>query len=154
EVAAILRIVPFNLTAAALVLAGGIVGGRSQDVLWLATALLLWLTPRFTSTEGFVIGAEHFVERHGLVVIIALGESVVVVGAGVAREPLDLRLLLVALLSLGLSAALWWLYFRDEEAVGGAMRAADPPRRARLALIGFGYWRYGLLLGIVAVAAG
>src|SRR5262249_50448687 len=41
EVAAILRIVPFNLTAAALVLAGGIVGGRSQDVLWLATALRL-----------------------------------------------------------------------------------------------------------------
>src|SRR6476659_6772108 len=72
EVAAILRIVPFNLSAAALVLVGGILGGRVQDVLWIAAALLLWITPRFTSTEGLVIAAEHFVERHGIVVIRAL----------------------------------------------------------------------------------
>jgi low temperature requirement protein LtrA len=154
EVAAILRIVPFNLSAAALVLVGGILGGRVQDVLWIAAALLLWITPRFTSTEGFVIAAEHFVERHGLVVIIALGESVVVVGAGISGDPIGLRLVVVALLSLALSAALWWLYFRDEEAVEQAMVDADDTHRARLALTGFGYWHYGLLLGIVAVAAG
>jgi len=154
EVAAILRIVPFNLSAAALVLVGGILGARVQDVLWIAAALLLWLTPSFTSTEGFVIAAEHFVERHGLVVIIALGESVVVVGAGISGSPIGLRLVVVALLSLALSAALWWLYFRDEDAVEKAMVAADDARRARLALLGFGYWHYGLLLGVVAVAAG
>ncbi len=85
EVAAILRIVPFNLAAAALVLVGGIVGGRAQDVLWILAALLLWVTPWFTSTEGFVIAAEHFVERHGLVIIVALGESIVVIGAGGRR---------------------------------------------------------------------
>jgi low temperature requirement protein LtrA len=154
EVAAILRIVPFNLTAAGLVLVGGIAGGRVQEVLWLAAALLLWVTPWFTSTEGFVIAAEHFVERHGLVVIIALGESVVVVGAGAAGIPIDLRLVVVALLALALSSALWWLYFRDEEAVEQEMVDSDDARRARLALRGFGYWHYGLLLGVVAVAAG
>jgi low temperature requirement protein LtrA len=154
EVAAILRIVPFNLTAAAMVLLGGAAGGRPQDVLWAGAALLLWFTPWLTSTEGFVIAAEHFCERHGLVIIVALGESIVVVGAAAAGVPLDLRLAVVALLSLALSAALWWLYFRDEEAVEHAMKTASDVRRARLALVGFGYWHFGLLLGVVAVAAG
>ena len=154
EVAAILRIVPYNLAAAGLVLVGGIAGGRAQDVIWLIAALVLWATAWFANTEGFVISAEHFVERHGLVIIIALGESIVVIGVAAAGLPLDLRLVVVALLSLALSAALWWLYFRDEGAVERAMLQADQSRRARFALIGFGYWHYGLLLGVVAVAAG
>ena len=151
---AILRIVPFNLAAAVTVLLGGIAGGRAQDVLWLLAALLLWVTPWFTSTEGFVIEARHFVERHGLVIIVALGESIVVIGAGATGRPLDVGIVLVALLALALSACLWWLYFRDEEAVEHAMTDAEPPRRARLALVAFGYWHYGLVLGVVGVAAG
>ncbi|MET0560650.1 MAG: low temperature requirement protein A [Gaiellaceae bacterium] len=154
EVAAILRLVPFNLTAAGIVLVGGALGGGSQEILWAGAALLLWFTPWLTSTEGFVIAAEHFCERHGLVIIVALGESIVVVGAGAVGVPLDLRLAVVALLALALSAALWWLYFRDETAVEHAMKTASEARRARLALIGFGYWHFGLLLGVVAVAAG
>jgi low temperature requirement protein LtrA len=154
EVAAILRIVPYNLTSAGLVLLGGIVGGRAQDVIWIVAAVMLWATGWFANTEGFVIAAEHFVERHGLVIIIALGESIVVIGVAAAGVPLDLRLVVVALLSLALSAALWWLYFRDEDAVERAMLRADQALRARLALIGFGYWHYGLLLGVVAIAAG
>ena len=154
EVAAILRVVPFNLTAAVLVLVGGAAGGRPQDILWAAAALLLWFTPWFTSTEGFVIAPEHFVERHGLVIIVALGESIVVVGAGAVGVPLDVRLVIVAWLALALSAALWWLYFRDEDGVVRAMKDASPTRRARVALTAFGYWHYGLVLGVVAVAAG
>jgi low temperature requirement protein LtrA len=154
EVAAILRIVPYNLTAALLVLVGGVAGGRLQDVLWLLAALLLWVTPWFTSTEGFVIEGRHFVERHGLVIIIALGESIVVIGAGATSSQVDLELVVVALLSLALSASLWWLYFRDEDAVERTMVEASTSRRARLALVGFGYWHYGLILGVVGVAAG
>ena len=154
EVTAILRIVPFNLTAAVMVLVGGIAGGRAQDALWLLAALLLWVTPWFTSTEGFVIEARHFVERHGLVIIVALGESIVVIGAGATGRPLDVGIVLVALLALALSACLWWLYFRDEEAVEKAMTDATPTRRARLAIVAFGYWHYGLVLGVVGVAAG
>jgi low temperature requirement protein LtrA len=60
----------------------------------------------------------------------------------------------MALLSLALSASLWWTYFSDEEAVEPAMLAASPERRAQLALWGFGYWHYGLILGVVGVAAG
>ena len=121
-------------------------GGRAQDMLW---------ARRRAPPLGHAVVHEHgglrhrrpahFVERHGLVIIVALGESIVVVGAGAAGVPLDLDSSLVALLSLALSAALWWLYFRDEERrrAGDEGRVAES-RRARLALIAFGYWHYGL----------
>ncbi len=107
----------------------GALGGRPQDVLWAGAALLLWFTPWFTSTEGFVIAAEHFCERHGLVIIVALGESIVVDRRGCRRASRSISgSRVVALLSLALSAALWWLYFRDEDARrardGGGVRVA------------------------------
>jgi low temperature requirement protein LtrA len=154
EVRAILRIAPFNLLAVVLVLVGGAAGGDTQWIMWALTGALLWVTPRITTVEGFVVSVSHFVERHGLVVIVALGESIVVIGAGAAGLPLDLGLALVALLALGLSAALWWAYFGDEEAVERAFHETPPARRPQLALSGFGYWHYGILLSIVAVAAG
>jgi low temperature requirement protein LtrA len=154
EVRGILRIAPFNFIAAILVLIGGAVGGNVQSVLWALCAVMLWLSPQVTSVEGFVVGVSHFVERHGLVVIIALGESVVVVGTGAAGLPIDGRLVVAALLSLSLSAMLWWAYFSDEDEVERAFEQAPPERRPELALVGFGYWHYGILLGIVAVAAG
>jgi low temperature requirement protein LtrA len=154
EMRAILRVVPFNLLAAGLVLVGGALGGDWQSVIWALTGALLWVTPWLTTVEGFVISVSHFVERHGLVVIVALGESIVVIGAAAAGLPLDGGLVLVALLSLSLSAALWWVYFSDEEAVERAFHDAAAERRPQLALIGFGYWHYGILLGIVALAAG
>jgi low temperature requirement protein LtrA len=115
---------------------------------------LLWFTPRFTTVQGFVVSVSHFVERHGLVVIVALGESIVVIGTGAAGLALDADLVLVALLSLSLSAALWRIYFSDEDAVERALHGTAPQRRAQPALTGFGYWHYGILLGIIAVAAG
>jgi low temperature requirement protein LtrA len=154
EIRAILRIVPFNLVAVGTVLVGGALGGDWQSVIWALTGALLWVTPRLTTVEGFVISVSHFVERHGLVVIVALGESVVVIGAAAAGLPLDGGLVLVALLSLSLSAALWWVYFSDEDAVERAFHEAAAERRPQLALTGFGYWHYGILLGIVAFAAG
>jgi low temperature requirement protein LtrA len=154
EVRAILRIAPFNLLAVVLILVGGTLGGDAQWVMWTLTAALLWGTRWVTSVEGFVVSVSHFVERHGLVVIVALGESIVVIGAGASGLALDAGLALVALLSLGLSAVLWWVYFGDEEAVERALHDAPPERRPALALTGFGYWHYGILLGVVAVAAG
>jgi low temperature requirement protein LtrA len=153
EVRAILRIVPFNLAAAGLVLVGGALGGGAQWIIWALAAGLLWFTPWLTSTEGFVIAAEHFVERHGLVVIVTLGESIVVIGAAASLE-LDVGLALVVLLALALSASFWWLYFSDEGAVEQAMVDAPAERRPHLALAAFGYWHYGLLLAIVVAAAG
>src|SRR5262249_39223358 len=67
EVRGILRIAPFNLLAAILVLIGGAIGGDAQWILWALCAVMLWLTPQVTTVEGFVVSVSHFVERHGLV---------------------------------------------------------------------------------------
>jgi low temperature requirement protein LtrA len=155
EIRAVLRLAPFNLVGAGLVVVGGAVGGDLQWVAWLGAATLFWaVTPWVTTVEGFVVSTSHFVERHALVVIVALGESVVVIGVGAAGLELDAGLVLVALLSLALSASLWWTYFSDEGTIERVLEAAPPKRRNTLALLAFGYWHFGLLLGIVAVAAG
>src|SRR3954453_8939813 len=150
---AVTGLAPYNLLSAPLVLAGGSAGGTAQYVLWSPAFALEWVTPSLIhGAEGFEISPGHFVERHGLVVLVAIGESIVAVGAGAAEEPLDLQLAAVAALGLALSACLWWLDFGGGDARGEEAPAAAPPeRRPRLAVDAFGYWHLFLLLGIVAI---
>jgi low temperature requirement protein LtrA len=154
-VRAIITLAPYNLGAAAVIAVGGALGGTAQYLLWGGTALFEWLLPTISRREGsFLIAAPHFVERHGLVVIVAIGESVVAIGFGAGHLPVDAALLLVATVGLALSACLWWVYFGDD--LAPAERALDAlPRgpRSRAALFAFGYWHLPMLLGIVAVAA-
>ncbi len=151
---AILGLAPYNLVSAALVLTGGALGGTAQWVLWTAGFALEWCTPYIAGVEGFEVAPGHFVERHGLVIIIALGESVVAVGIGAAGLPVDAGLIVVALLGLALSACLWWTYFEDEDRIEAALTAAPPERRPWIAINGFGYAHVLMLLGVVLVATG
>ena len=153
DAAAIRGIVPYNLAAALLLLAAGVVGGDAQWVLAVVAAVVLWAVPLIVSLEGFRISARHFVERHGLVVIVALGESIVVLGVGAGGAEVGLELALIALLGLALSATLWWTYFGHEEMVLGSMVAATDAARPRLAIL-FGYVHILLLFGVVLVATG
>ena len=121
-------------------------------------ALLLELSTPFLAggVEGFEVSIPHFVERHGLVVLIAIGESVVAVGVGVAGagHAIDASLVLVALLGLALSAALWWTYFGgDDQRAEEAIVAAPPQRQPVLVLVGYFYWHLLILLGIVLAAS-
>jgi low temperature requirement protein LtrA len=153
EARAIRGIVPYNLIAALLLVAGGLAGGEAQWILVVAAAVLLWCVPLLVSLEGFQISASHFVERHALVVIVALGESIVVLGVGAGGAEVGLELALIALLGLSLSAALWWTYFGEENSIEEAMLSAPSHERPRLAIV-FGYLHIFLLLGIVLVATG
>jgi low temperature requirement protein LtrA len=153
-VQAIRGLAPFNLLTALLVLAGGIAGGAAQYVLWSAAFALEWISPRLIDDSGFEIAPAHFVERHGLVVIVAIGESVVAVGIGAQGLPVDARLVAGAVLGLALTACLWWSYFGgDEDAAERAMDAAPMAARPRLAIEAFGYWHLPLLLGVVLIAS-
>jgi low temperature requirement protein LtrA len=142
-----------NLVFAVAIVVAGAIGGPLQWVVWTIAAVGLWLVPALTATGVFELEPAHFVERHGLVIIIALGESVVAVGIGASGIPVDLSLIGVAILGLALVAGLWWTYFSDEEEVGRIMREADHVERGRMALQGFSYAHYVLLLGIVLIAA-
>ena len=154
-VEAILRIFPLNVLSALLVLAGGAVGGAAQYVLWAAAVALQWLAPALRGLAGFEVAPSHFVERHGLVLLVAIGESVVAVGIGASGLAVDAGLAFVALLGLALSACLWWLYFGlgDDERADRALAAMEPLLRARRALTAFFYCYLAMLLGIVAIAA-
>lgn len=151
--AAMRALAPSNLAAAVAVLIGGALGGEVQEVVWTAVALLLWFATR--AGEGFEIGPAHFVERHGLLVLIAIGESVVAIGIGARHLTIDLRLVVTVVLGLLLSAGLWWTYFGDGSAVvEEALRNATGAARVRLAFLGFGYAHYAMLLGVVLAAVG
>ncbi len=70
--------------------------------------------------------ASHFAERHGLIVIVALGESIVAIGVGIAELPISWPIIVGALLGLGVAAALWWVYF-DVTAAMAERALADEP---------------------------
>jgi low temperature requirement protein LtrA len=151
----LVRLSSSNVSAAAIVVAGGAAGGTAQYVLWAVAGLFEWLLPTLRRTEGgFEVVPAHFVERHGLVIIVAIGESVVAVGFGAAHLPVDADLLAGALAGLALSACLWWAYFgTDAERAERALGALHGASRSRAALLAFGYWHLLMLLGIVAVAS-
>ncbi|MEW9529965.1 low temperature requirement protein A [Microbispora sp. NPDC049125] len=152
--AAIARVLPFNLTATALILAAAFAGSPWKYVLWGAALVLLWTSPLFIGQKGFALHPAHIVERHGLLVIIVLGESIVAIGIGAGGHP-SAGLIAVALLGLALTAAMWWIYFGgDEEGPEHALLRADVVRRTRLILGAYFYAHIPMLLGIVATAAG
>jgi low temperature requirement protein LtrA len=154
-VRALVRLVPFNLVSALLVLAAVMVEGVAAYLIWTAAFALEWCTPRLASTGGFRIAPAHFVERHGLVVIVALGESIVAIGIGAAGLPVDLTLAAVAVLGLLLAACLWWVYFGgDDTRAERALAAVPHDRRGWVAVQAFGYCHLGILLGIIVLAAG
>jgi low temperature requirement protein LtrA len=154
-VRAVLRLAPFNLSSALLVLLAGISGGRAEYILWALAVALEWVTPRLANNSGFEIAPAHFVERHGLVVLIAIGESVVAVGSGALGLPVDASLAGVAVLGLLLNACLWWAYFGgDDQRAEHALAEAAAERRPQMALVAFGYCHVLMLLGIISIASG
>ncbi|MCP3783449.1 low temperature requirement protein A [Micromonospora sp. A3M-1-15] len=156
---ALARLAVYNLGSALLLLVGGIADGTARYACWLAALALQsvvpYLVPRFSWVRvlpAFHLQPGHFVERHGLLVIIALGESVVAIGMGVDTAHVGVGTAAVIALALVLPATLWWTYFTDTSEVEERLAAVDT-ERPRLALrVGFGH--IPLLLGIVVAAAG
>ncbi|GHJ49728.1 low temperature requirement protein A [Catellatospora sp. TT07R-123] len=153
--AAMRQLAPLNLLSAALVLGGSIVTGPWRTGLWVAAIAVMAVSPYLHPLSEWNISSAHFVERHGLIVIIALGESVVAIGAGAAGLDLTPARLGVAGLGLVLSFLLWWLYFGgDDVRAEHALDSVPSMRRGRTALHAFGWAHVPLLLGVVVFAAG
>jgi low temperature requirement protein LtrA len=142
--------------ACLLLVAGGAAGPPWQSVLW-ALALVVdyggvWLG----GTAGWRLNsAAHFAERHGLIIIVALGESIVAVGAGVVHEPITWAVIVAAMLALGVSVALWWVYFDVVALVAERVLARlEGEPRSRLARDSYTYLHFPMLAGIVYLALG
>ena len=155
EARAILGLAPGFFISVVLLLAGSIAGGDAQLVLWSAALICDIGVPLVRGTDGFQVHAGHFAERHGLIIIIALGESIVAVGGGAASENLDLALVAGACLAVAAVAAMWWAYF-DIVAIVAAHRLgqAQGGERNRIARDSYSYIHFLMVAGIVILALG
>jgi low temperature requirement protein LtrA len=152
----ILGVAPFNVTSALLVIVAAVTPEAASYALWAAAVAVQWFSPLIFNPGGrFDISPAHFAERHGALVIVALGESVAAIGISAAPGGVTATVILSAVLGLALSAALWWVYFGsgDDERAERAMAATDPAQRAGLALAAY-YAHIPVLLGVVAMATG
>src|SRR3712207_4167133 len=129
--------------------------GFAQGALW-AVALAIDLGVSLVrGVSGFRVHAGHFVERYGLIVIIALGESIVAIGVGASGLVLGARVVLAAVLGVALAAALWWAYFDLVMLVAERrLFAAKGEERARLARDPYPYLHLPMVAGIILVALG
>ena len=149
------RLALANLLSAGLVITGGFLHGGAQVVGIGAALLVQVLAPHFVAAH-FTLDSAHFVERHGLLMIVVLGESVIAIGAGVDTTHLSAAVVGTVLLALALPAALWWAYFSgDDLAAEHALdQQTDPGRRAMLAIRAYFYAHIPMLLGVVVLSAG
>jgi low temperature requirement protein LtrA len=151
---AILRLGLTNLAGAAALIVAGFADGPVQTGLWIATVALTYLGPYLTGVAGFTISPSHFVERHGLIVLIALGESVVAIGAGEVHD-VDWGVAAIALVAIALISGLWWSYFDVEaEVTERALRRREGPDRSRFARDVYSFLHVPIVLGVILAALG
>ena len=141
--------------AAALLVTGAVLGGAVQTVLW-GIALLIDYTGVYAAGSDWRLPApRHFAERHGLIVIIALGESLIAVGVGVADLPITGPVLAAALLGLTVSICLWWSYFDVVAPVAErVLRGKQGADRIRLATDSYTYLHFPMIAGVIYLALG
>jgi len=150
--AALLRLAPTELSGAALLVAAGFLAGNVRLAAWVVALAIDYLGPALVRLHGWRIAPAHFAERHGLVVLIALGESIVAIGVG-AGFALSTGVVVGALLGLVVVSALWWLYF-DVAALFArrALVRTTGVAQARLARDAYSYLHLPMVGGIVFFA--
>ena len=138
-----------------LLIGASLTDGVGQGMLWLIALLLDMGGPYLFGSEGWKLAPSHFAERHGLIVIIALGESIVAIGVG-SEAGVDAGVVLAATFGIGIAAALWWLYFDVVALLSEHHLATIPPGRERneLARDSYSYLHFPMIAGIVFGALG
>jgi low temperature requirement protein LtrA len=151
---AILRLAPGLLVGSALLVVAGVLDGEARTFFWIAAILIDWSTPLVFGNENFRLHPGHFAERHGLIIIIALGESIVAIGAGAGVE-LETGEVIAGMLAIAAVAALWWAYF-DIVALVAERRLVEAPdgEQAPLARDSYSYLHFPMIAGIVLLAVG
>ena len=152
---AVVRFAPSTLVASAILVFAGFVGGSAQPALWVVALAIDYAGALVGGGQRWRISPAHFAERHGLIVIIALGESIVSIGIGAAGVELTPSIVAAAVLGVVTIAAVWWAYF-DIYAVQGQrqLAAISGAVRARWARDYYTYLHLPMIVGIVFFALG
>jgi low temperature requirement protein LtrA len=138
-----------------LLIAGAFLDPGPRAAVWGLALVLDMGEPYLFGSEGWHLVPGHFAERHGLIIIIALGESIVAIGAGAGAE-MTWGIAGAAALGIAIAAALWWMYF-DVVALVSARRLADAPEgkvRNELARDSYSYIHFPMVAGIILAALG
>lgn len=138
-----------------LLLVGSFLDPGARAAVWGLALLLDVGEPYLFGSEGWHLVPAHFAERHGLIVIIALGESIVAIGAG-AEATLSWGIAAAATLGIAVAAAMWWMYF-DIVALVSARRLIRAERgkvQNELARDSYSYIHFPMVAGIILVALG
>jgi len=144
------------LGATALLLVASQYDGRTQTLLWAAALAVDYGGTYLIDAHGWRFrSASHFAERHGLIIIIALGESIVAIGVGVTDLPISWPIIIASMLGLGVASALWWIYF-DATVYYGERALATEPEDSRTALArdAYTFLHFPMMMGIVLLALG
>jgi low temperature requirement protein LtrA len=138
-----------------LLIGAAFVHGFAREMLWILAVLLDLGGPAVFGISGWTLVPGHFAERHNLVIILALGESIVALGIG-AQGSLTAGVITAAVLGVGLASALWWTYFDVVALVTARRLALAAPGRERNALArdSYSYLHFPMVAGIVLTALG
>jgi low temperature requirement protein LtrA len=150
---AIIRNAPSALAGAALIIAAGFVHGGLKPMLWLAALAVGLFGPLLVGISGWRVQPAHFVERHGLIVIIAIGESLIAIGLGARSTGVGTGVIVAAVLGLVVTTSFWLAYF-DFFPIRGRQMLADRSgaQRTALARDAYTYLHLPMVAGIVLFA--
>jgi low temperature requirement protein LtrA len=151
----VLGLAASTLIAVVLLATASLFDGLAQGALWALALFLDMAGPYFFGAEGWKLVPGHFAERHGLIVIIALGESIVAIGVGAAGA-LTLAIGTAAVLGVALASAMWWIYFDIVAIVAGRRLAEAEVGRTQneMARDSYSYLHLVMVAGIILVALG
>jgi low temperature requirement protein LtrA len=152
---AIKRLAATMLPAATLLVVAGLVPEPWRAACWALAIAIDYGGLVLAGTAGWRVNASHFAERHGLIIIIALGESIVGLGVGAERLGITLGVVVGVVLGLAVAAAMWWAYFDVVAAVAERkLREASGAARTAIARDSYSYLHLPMVTGIVVFAFG
>jgi low temperature requirement protein LtrA len=149
---AVLRLAPWTLLGATLILVAGFVDGM-RTWLWVGALACTYFGAALSGSTGWYVHASHFAERYGLVLIIALGEAFIAIGIGATGTGIGLGEIIAAILGLLVATSFWLAYF-DFFAIRGErlLGEARGPERVALARDAYTYLHFPMIVGVVLFA--
>jgi low temperature requirement protein LtrA len=139
----------------ALLLIASQTTGTTQTLLWVGALVGDYVGTALAGSAWTLASAAHFAERHGLIIIVALGESIVATGIGIAQAPVSWPIIGGVVLALVVSCALWWAYFDTSALIAErALAAADGVRQIALARNGYSFLHLPMVIGIIFLSLG
>jgi low temperature requirement protein LtrA len=152
----LLRFAPSVLGSTAVLLVASQLAGRAQTLAWVAVVIVDYAGTILAGASGWRLNsASHFAERHGLILIVALGESIVAIGVGVSQEPISWPVIAAGVLGLTVAGCIWWAYFDVVALVAErVLRKAEGEQRARMARDSYSYLHFPMIAGVIVLALG